>query len=98
MISSSTVDNMPVSLLEAMNAGLLVIATRVGGVPYMIDDGKTGLLFESGNHYELAMLMLRAVNTQDESMAMLKTAHAAVQTYQWVNVRQKLYAAYGITA
>ena len=98
MISSSTVDNMPVSLLEAMNAGLLVIATRVGGVPYMIDDGKTGLLFESGNHYELAMLMLRAVDTQDESMAMIKTAHAAVQTYQWGNVRQKLYAVYGITA
>lgn len=98
MISPSTVDNMPVSLLEAMNAGLLVIATRVGGVPYMIDDGKTGLLFESGNHYELAMLMLRAVDTQDESMAMIKTAHAAVQTYQWGNVRQKLYAVYGITA
>ena len=38
MLSASRADNMPVSLLEAMNAGLLVIASRVGGVPYMINE------------------------------------------------------------
>jgi glycosyltransferase involved in cell wall biosynthesis len=39
MLSAPKIDNMPVSLLEAMNAGLLVISSRVGGVPYMINDG-----------------------------------------------------------
>ncbi len=39
LLSSPRIDNMPVSLLEAMNAGLLVISSRVGGVPYMINDG-----------------------------------------------------------
>ena len=39
MLSAPKIDNMPVSLLEAMNAGLLVISSRVGGVPYMIVDG-----------------------------------------------------------
>jgi glycosyltransferase involved in cell wall biosynthesis len=39
MLSAAKADNMPVSLLEAMNAGLLVISSRVGGVPYMIVDG-----------------------------------------------------------
>ena len=38
MLSASRADNMPVSLLEAMNAGLLVISSRVGGVPYMIEE------------------------------------------------------------
>ena len=38
MLSASRADNMPVSLLEAMNAGLLVISSRVGGVPYMINE------------------------------------------------------------
>ena len=39
LLSSPRIDNMPVSVLEAMNAGLLVISSRVGGVPYMINDG-----------------------------------------------------------
>ena len=40
MLSAPKIDNMPVSLLEAMNAGLLVISSRVGGVPYMINEAK----------------------------------------------------------
>ena len=39
MLSAPKIDNMPVSLLEAMNAGILVISSRVGGVPYIINDG-----------------------------------------------------------
>lgn len=38
MLSAPKIDNMPVSLLEAMNAGLLVVSSRVGGVPYMINE------------------------------------------------------------
>ena len=40
MLSAPKIDNMPVSLLESMNAGLLVISSRVGGVPYMINEVK----------------------------------------------------------
>ncbi len=46
MLSAPRIDNMPVSLLEAMNAGVLVISSRVGGVPFMIEHGRTGLLFD----------------------------------------------------
>jgi glycosyltransferase involved in cell wall biosynthesis len=38
LLSAPRIDNMPVSVLEAMNAGVLVISSRVGGVPYMIDE------------------------------------------------------------
>lgn len=35
--------------IEAMAAGLPVIATRSGGTPELVDDGQTGILFEPGN-------------------------------------------------
>lgn len=45
-LSAPRVDNMPVSVLEAMNAGVLVISSNVGGVPYLIEHERTGLLFD----------------------------------------------------
>ena len=96
MLSAPTVDNMPVSLLEAMNTGLLVISSRVGGVPYMIEDGKTGLLFDSDNADQLAERMLWAIAHPDESLAIVRRARQEVDRYQWTNVKDKLYIAYGI--
>lgn len=47
-------DNSPNTLAEAMVSGIPVVASRVGGIPSMIADGETGLLFESGNAQALA--------------------------------------------
>lgn len=44
----------PNVILEAMSAGLPVIATKVGGIPELVDEGKTGLLFEPGARHQLA--------------------------------------------
>jgi glycosyltransferase involved in cell wall biosynthesis len=40
--------------VEAMAAGKPVIASRIGGLPYTLTDGETGLLYEPGNSVELA--------------------------------------------
>ncbi len=95
-LSSPKVDNMPVSILEAMNAGLLVISSNVGGVPYMVKNNATGLLFESDNHQELAKKMLWAVENQAIAKTIVLQAHDAVRVYRWENIREKIYAAYGI--
>ena len=96
MLSAPTVDNMPVSILEGMNAGLLVISSNVGGVPYMVEDGKTGYLFPSDNSDALADLMIKAVRQQAESKNIIREAHQAVNTYRWENIKEQLYSIYGI--
>lgn len=42
------------SAVEAMGAGIPVIASRIGGLPFTVTDGLTGLLFEPGNADDLA--------------------------------------------
>ena len=91
MLSSPTVDNMPVSLLEAMNAGLLVISSNVGGVPYIIDNCESGLLFNTGDNKELAEKMLWALTHQGESHFMIKKARSATTKYSWETIRTHYY-------
>ncbi|MBI5675434.1 MAG: glycosyltransferase [Nitrospirae bacterium] len=50
-------DNHPVSIYEAMASSTPVIASRMGGIPELVEDGKTGCLFEAGNAKELAQKM-----------------------------------------
>lgn len=98
MLSSPKVDNMPVSLLEAMNAGLLIISSDVGGVPYMIENNKTGYLFPCDDSNGLANHMIKAVRHSSESINIIQNAHQAVNVYRWENVRKQLYTTYGFSA
>lgn len=84
MVSAPHIDNMPVSLLEGFNAGLLVISSSVGGVPYMIEDGKNGLLFKDDDYQELAEKMLWAIDNQP--LDMINDAFKRLDYYSWNNV------------
>ena len=94
LLSAPMIDNMPVSIMEAMNAGLLVISSNVGGVPYMIEDGKSGLLFESGNAEQMAERMEWALTHQVECLQMIEKAHMVVQKYSWQQVRNQILPLY----
>lgn len=94
MLSSPKVDNMPVSLIEAMNAGLLVISSSVGGVPYMIQDDVNGLLFESDNDVELAQQMIWACDHSKEVTKMCQKAKEGLGKYTWDEIKDQLFKLY----
>jgi glycosyltransferase involved in cell wall biosynthesis len=65
----------PLSLMEAMAAGLPVVATAVGGVPELIADRASGLLVTPGNVDGLVAAMLKLL--QDEETRWMMAAAAA---------------------
>ena len=90
MVSSAWTDNMPVSILEGFNAGLLVIASNVGGIPYMIEERKNGLLFEAGDYHGLASQIKWAINNQGSCLSMIENAQQSVKKYSWAKIRDKI--------
>jgi len=55
-------DGCPNTVLEAMLAGVPIVATRVGAVPELIDDGKHGLLVQPGSATELHEAMVKMLD------------------------------------
>jgi glycosyltransferase involved in cell wall biosynthesis len=73
-------DAMPNAVLEAMAAGVAVVATRVDGVPEVIDDGVTGLLVEPGSVADLAQALVSLGTSDDMRARFVAAAHEVVST------------------
>jgi glycosyltransferase involved in cell wall biosynthesis len=50
----SLTEGLPITMLEAMQEGVTVVATRVGGMARVLEDGKTGMLVSPGDDAALA--------------------------------------------
>jgi teichuronic acid biosynthesis glycosyltransferase TuaC len=61
LVLPSHSEGMPQAILEAMNCGLAVVATRVGGVPEAVIDGETGLLVAPRNPGQLEAALQRMI-------------------------------------
>ena len=62
------------TVIEAYQHGLVVIASRAGGLPELIEEGSTGRLFEPGNGQQLAALLSELAAAPDKLAAMKQRA------------------------
>jgi len=94
MVNPSLVDNMPISVLESLASSVPVVSTNVGGVPYLVEDGKTALLVDAQDHHAMAKSILAIL--QDDALAeRLKTEGLkSVIQYSWPEVRERWFAVY----
>ncbi len=73
---TSHYEGISIALLEAMRAGLPVIATAVGGMSEIVRDGFTGVLVADDDHITLAKAMIRLADSQTLRDEMGKQAYA----------------------
>jgi N-acetyl-alpha-D-glucosaminyl L-malate synthase BshA len=79
MIMPSEMESFGLAALEAMACGVPPIATRVGGVPELITDGKNGLLFEIGDVDGMAAAAVALLQGEARLEAMILAARKTAQ-------------------
>jgi glycosyltransferase involved in cell wall biosynthesis len=94
-LNSPRIDNMPGSVIEAFAAGLPVVTTDAGGIPYIVTHGRTGLMVPSGDHEALAREALRLVREPGLAARLSSAARAeCMERYVWPAVQGEWRALY----
>lgn len=73
-------EGLPISILEAMNYGMPIIASKVGGIPEVVKDKANGFLVDAGSEEQIAAAMLQMITMhnkdfnkmQDESLRIVQ--------------------------
>lgn len=93
-LNPSTADNMPISLLEAMASGIAIVSTDVGGIPHMVENGKTALLVPPRDPAAMAAASLRIFAEPVLAKRLRSAGIEAVEKYSWPHVRPLLFGTY----
>lgn len=86
-LNTNRVDNAPVSVLEAAAFGLPVVATRVGGIPYFLDDGQNGLLVEDGDVKGMSQAVLRLLHDDNLAEKLSHNGRVLAESCSWEKVQ-----------
>jgi glycosyltransferase involved in cell wall biosynthesis len=97
-VLASAFEGLPVSIMEAMAAGLPVVATSVGGVPEAVSDGETGLLVPPHDAQSLSDAIVRLTRDPCLRQRLGASASEAARAFDIsvaVAEQQRTYAALG---
>ena len=86
-VQTPSIDNMPLSVLEAFSSGLPVVSTDVGGVNVILTDGEHGLLARDDDEEMVADRILDLLANPDRARQLAAAAHDSCRAYEWPNVR-----------
>jgi glycosyltransferase involved in cell wall biosynthesis len=70
----SKFEGLPLAILEAIEAGLVVVASNVGGIPEIIEDGKTGFLIDGYSPESIAHALARVLENRNDLQRIAENA------------------------
>ncbi|QXP61700.1 glycosyltransferase family 4 protein [Olleya sp. HaHaR_3_96] len=91
-INTTNFDNTPVSIIEAMALGLPIVSTNVGGLPFLIEHNKEGVLVQPNNTEAFVEAILHYKNDELLCQSIVKQARIKAETFDWEQVQQQWVA------
>lgn len=86
-INTNRIDNMPVSVVEARALGLPVVATDVGGLPYLIENGENGFLVPSEDVDAMVKSIKMLLDNPELTRKISRNGRALAENSAWTTVR-----------
>jgi spore coat protein SA len=94
-INPSFSESLGMSIIEAMASHLPVVATSVGGVPEVVEDGRTGLLVEAGNAAVLAEAIIRLLGDDRLRLSLAAAGYADARArFSWDRITENVMRLY----
>lgn len=93
LLAPSLSEGAPLALLEAMAAGMPVVATRVGGIPDIVTDGSDGLLFDPACPPDGAAQVLALLDDASLGTALGASARRTAEGFTWTRTAEGMLAA-----
>jgi glycosyltransferase involved in cell wall biosynthesis len=98
-VNSSTIDNQPLSVLEAFAAGVPVVTTPTGGIAAMVRDGETGSIVAANDPAAMARAVDALLAHPARAREMAERAHDKLRSYTWGVAREQWARSYrGVAA
>ncbi|MFY9929831.1 MAG: glycosyltransferase family 4 protein [Streptosporangiaceae bacterium] len=94
LVLATRYEELPSVLIEAMAAGLPVIASRVGGIPALIDHDVNGLLVPPGDAAALATAITRVLTEPGTAARLAAAAQHTAQRYTWPPLARQVARVY----
>jgi glycosyltransferase involved in cell wall biosynthesis len=82
-LNTTSVDNTPVSVLEALASGTCVVSTNVGGIPYMLEHEKNALLVDKGDADTMAHCVRRLLTDSSLAERLQTAGRNTVISFDW---------------
>lgn len=95
-VLSSLSEGTPRTIVEARCFGCPVVATKVGGVPYSIQEGKDGLLVESNNPQKMAAAIEKLLDDETLRLRLIKKGLARSDEFSLENMADTLVEEIGL--
>ena len=94
IIIPSLQEGVPNVLFEAMSSGNMILASNVGGIPELIDDGKNGRLFPAGDSLSLFQITSEIIQNSEMIETFAFQARKKIENYNYSNFVKKYECLY----